>query len=62
MGSPHAHAISRGVREMGEDKEGKLGGFGDGGVGAAEKGGSRLAEERGIRILIRFQRFFVLFK
>ena len=38
VGSPHAHTISPGVREMGEDKEGKLGGFGNGGVGAAEKG------------------------
>ena len=38
MGSPHARAVSRGVGEMGQDEEGKLGGAGDGGVGAAEKG------------------------
>ena len=38
VGSPHAHAVRCGVREMGEDKEGKLGGVGDCGVGPAGKG------------------------
>ena len=38
VGSPNACVASRGVHEMGEDEEGKLGGVGDGGVGAAEKG------------------------